>query len=301
MRLTAVRFAILSSALAMAAGFAQAQEVGILAPRQHRPVSIRRVHDDQTAVDSTNWSGYAVTGPASSVTYAAGSWVVPASTCPVAGSHQRATPSMLRSGSGSMDGLRTVWSRLARTPTARTESHPITPGYEFYPEPSYYATCSPQQERLGQCTGSGNLTNLNVGDVISASVTYNAGNNSFTLTLTDETSGASFSTAIIPNRKTGTPQRSSAEWIAEAPSSNSGVLPLADFGVANFGQDPGYAGIVGTCFATVSGLGPYPIGSFGANVWSSTMVTNSDVVKATPSALTPDGSSFTVTWYSAGP
>ena len=92
MRLTAVRFAILSSALAMAAGFAQAQEVGILAPRQHRPVSIRRVHDDQTAVDSTNWSGYAVTGPASSVTYAAGSWVVPASTCPVAGSHQRATP-----------------------------------------------------------------------------------------------------------------------------------------------------------------------------------------------------------------
>jgi len=57
---------LLGSAVAMAAvlasGLAQAQETDMIAPHQHAPASIVRIHDGGTA-DSTNWSGYAVTGP----------------------------------------------------------------------------------------------------------------------------------------------------------------------------------------------------------------------------------------------
>jgi hypothetical protein len=162
--------------------------------------------------------------------------------------------------------------------------------YEFYPEPSYYA---------------GTLTNLTPGHKMSAAVSYNAAKNQFTATIADETEPSlSFSTTFSPNRATGTPSRSSAEWIAEAPSDSRGVLPLADFGTVYLGQD--YISLPvadpDTCYATIGGVAG-PIGSFSAaNVWSSTMVNErTDVPMATPSALTKDGSSFLVTWYSVGP
>jgi len=302
MRLTRIEVSrlatIASSALVIAGGLAQAQDAMIPAPHQHRPISVRRVHDDQTSVDSTNWSGYAVTGAASSVTLAAGSWVVPTATCPV-GTRRHAAPAEYASFWVGIDG----WSsdsveQLGTDSDCSNGTPSYYAWYEFYPEPSYYASCSARQERLGQCTGSGNLTSLHPGDVMSASVSYTS-NGSFTLAITDETSKASFSVVVTPNSRTGTPQRSSAEWIAEAPSSSSGILPLADFGTVGFGYDS--TRIIGTCSATVGGLGPYPIGSFGTNVWSSTMVTNSDVVKAAPSVLSSDLSSFSVTWANAGP
>ena len=55
-----------------------------------------------------------------------------------------------------------------------------------------------------------------------------------------------------------------------------------------------------TGYAVVSGVSG-PIGHF-KNVWAITMVNNAGTkVKAKPSALTPDETSFTVTWKSAGP
>jgi len=293
---------VATSTLLVAMGLAQAQDAGILAPHQHRPISVRRVHDDQSAVDSLNWSGYAVTGPASSVTYAAGSWIVPASTCPVGTSHHRATPEYASFWVG-IDG----WSsnsveQLGTDSDCSNGTPSYYAWYELYPQPSYYAVCTAQQERKGTCTQVGNLTSLNPGDVMSASVSYNTSTKAFTLAITDINSGASFSITLTAN---GTPQRSSAEWIAEAPSSGSGILPLADFGTVNFGQDS--TAIPGTCVATVSGAGTGVIESFapdsayGINVWSSTMVTESDVVKAQPSGLSNDGSSFSVVWKSAGP
>ncbi|HUJ51290.1 MAG TPA: G1 family glutamic endopeptidase [Bryobacteraceae bacterium] len=290
---------IASSALVIAGGLAQAQDAMIPAPHQHRPISVRRVHDYQTSVDSTNWSGYAVTGAASSVTLAAGSWIVPAATCP-AGTGRRRAPAEYASFWVGIDGWNSNSVEQLGTDSDCSNGIPsYYAWYEFYPEPSYYANCTARQQRLGQCTGSGNLTSLHPGDVMSASVSYNS-NGSFTLAITDETSRASFSVVVTPNAQTGTPQRSSAEWIAEAPSSSSGILPLADFGTVKLGDDS--TGVPMTCWATVGGLGPYPIASFGSNnVWMSTMVTNSDVVKALPSSLSPDGSSFSVAWKSAGP
>jgi len=89
---------------------------------------------------------------------------------------------------------------------------------------------------------------------------------------------------------------SSAEWIVEAPWS-SGVLPLANFGVANFGQ--GNTGVLGTCYATISGTNG-AIGSF-ANAVKIDMVTSSGALKAQASSLSSDGSSFSDGFISPGP
>src|SRR5207245_2181338 len=67
------------------------------------------------------------------------------------------------------------------------------------------------------------------GDVIAASVSY-TGSDNFHLVISNTTAGQSFS---IDKLASGV-QRSSAEWIAEAPSSISGVLPLTNFGTVNF-------------------------------------------------------------------
>ena len=91
---------------------------------------------------------------------------------------------------------------------------------------------------------------------------------------------------------------SSAEWIVEAPW-NSGVLPLANFGLAEFGQR--YTRQTGTCYATVSGK-TGAIGSFNpASVIQIDMVTSSGATKANTSLLSKDGSSFTDAWYSLEP
>src|SRR5439155_1716653 len=65
-------------------------------------------------------------------------------------------------------------------------------------------------------------------------------NGRFTVTITHPTPRVSFSTSA----KVHSDQRASAEWIAEAPSSRGGVLPLADFGPVSFTADT----------ATVSGV-----------------------------------------------
>jgi hypothetical protein len=70
-------------------------------------------------------------------------------------------------------------------------------------------------------------------------------------------------------------------------------LPLANFGTVYFGGD--YTGFTTTCYATVSGA-TGSIKSFGTAVQTITMVTNSGVTKASPSSLSTDGTSFTVTW-----
>ena len=65
---------------------------------------------------------------------------------------------------------------------------------------------------------------VNAGDTISASVQYTDG--SFVLTLQDNNWPTDFSITETPGY---TPQRNSAEWIIEAPSTVRGILPLADF------------------------------------------------------------------------
>jgi peptidase A4-like protein len=147
--------------------------------------------------------------------------------------------------------------------------------YEFYPHFAYYVP---------------NMRTINAGDVMSAEVRYSGG--MFTVTITDVTTGATYS----KSQKMANAQRSSAEWIIEAPYSG-GVLPLSDFGTVSFGQDS--TKVADTCYATLGG-NTLPIGSWGTTD-EITMVTSSGATKAQPSALSTDKSSFTETWVSAGP
>ncbi len=119
------------------------------------------------------------------------------------------------------------------------------------------------------------------GDQISASVVRAGGN--YTLTVTDSTHPAnSFSTTQACSGCANT----SAEWIAEAPSSSTGVLPLANFGTwTETNSTVNQNGVNGV------------ISSFADN--EITMVNSAGQVKAQPSALNAAGNSFSVAWKRA--
>ena len=221
--------------------------------------------------DSLNWSGYAISAaPGTIVTDVKGSWIVPSivGACGSVDQHSSFWVGIDGLVSSTVEQLGTESACIKGTAT-------YFAWYEFYPQVPH---------RIQAIRAS-------PGDTIYAEVRYSAGQ--FNLTMVDWTTGKSFT-------KLGSvksPQLSSAEWIAEAPSSRTGIVPLADFGSVKFGQD--LPGVSGTCYATVSGVAG-PIGSFGSRVFQITMVAPDFTVKAQPSTLTTDLSSFTVVWKWAG-
>jgi hypothetical protein len=131
---------------------------------------------------------------------------------------------------------------------------------------------------------------IHPGDVITASVTWApatpATDNSpaiqegFTLTLVNATTNKKFATFQPTDKLSVPPERSSVEVIAEAPSLGDGsVLPLADFGLAKF-RDCAFEG--------------QPIAAFD---WSRINMVSWDTnaTEAAASALSPDGTAFSVT------
>jgi hypothetical protein len=195
---------------------------------------------------SSNWAGYAATGgPFTSIS---ASWVQPAVSCGSATTYSSFWVGLDGDGSNSVEqtgteadcsGGRAVYSSW----------------YEMYPKyPVTYANT------------------VHAGDHFTASVTSN-GSGSFTMKISDVTAGWSKSTT-----KSYTPaQRYSAEVIAEAPSSSTGVLPLSNFGTVNF---------------TSSLADGQAIGNYGPDAIN--MVSGS-TTKATTSALS-GGSAFSVTF-----
>jgi Peptidase A4 family len=254
-------------------GPSPAQVPAVTSGHRHDPIIIRERHGKN--VTSTNWSGYAVTGANDSVTHVKGSWIVPKVDCGT-------TPSAYSSFWIGIDGYSSNTVEQIGTDSDCVNGAATNyVWYEFYPHPSYTVNKFP----------------ISPGDPISADITYSPKGGQFTVTLTDERTGQSFSISTkMPNAKA-----SSAEWIVEAPWSG-GVLPLADFGTAYFGDD--YTGVDLTCFATVGGAAQ-PIGWFNTkfpnNVFQISMVDNNGVPKATVSPLTtPSQNSFTDTWMSPG-
>jgi hypothetical protein len=233
----------------------------------HAPIKIRERHGSQ--VTSENWSGYAVTGSTGSVTDAKGSWIVPmVQSCGSTASYSSFWVGIDGYSSNTVEQIGTDSDCVNGWPSYYA-------WFEFYPHLSYTVNSVP----------------VKPGDVISAQVSSDA-NGRFTVTLTDITTGGSFSTsAKMPSAK-----RSSAEWITEAPSSG-GITPLADFSVAYYGNQ--YTGVAHTCFTKV-GSTTGAIGSFGSNVFEIQMVDNAGAPEATPSSLSGKGSSFSVAWQSSG-
>ena len=247
-------------------------DTAVVSPRQHAPRRVypgrpARVIDNVTVSDSTNWSGYAVTG--TSFTSAKASWTVPTVNC-------TKTPNTYAAFWVGLDGWTS--STVEQTGTdsdcdGKTASYYAW--YEFYPAASV---------EISSIT-------VSPGNHMSASVTYSG--SEFTISITNETTGKTYS----KSGKVSGAKRSSAEWIAEAPccTNRGGILPLADFGTVDFGDD--YTGVSGTNDATdstVSGA----IGAFGSAINEAIMVSSSGANEAVPSGLSSDGTSFTVTWDS---
>jgi len=230
-----------------------------LAPRQHAPIRNLVEHGDGTA-SSTNWSGFAVTG--SSFIGVKGTWIVPTVTC--------GTGDQYAAFWVGLDGYSSSTVEQTGTDSDCDGGEPnYYAWYEFYPYPSF------------------EITSLKIapGDRMGAKVVYNG--SEFTIAIADLTTGQYFTkSATVPGA-----ERSSAEWIAEAPccTAGGGILPLADFGTVLFGGDN--TGRAGTCSAEDSStMGP--IGSFPA-IKEITMAKDG-IKESIPSALSSDGTSFSL-------
>jgi Peptidase A4 family len=158
-------------------------------------------------INSTNWSGYAVSGSDGAFRSVSASWTVPAVTCTSGDRYASFWVGLDGYGSHSRSVEQTGTDSDCAGTTARYNGW-----YEMYPAaPVYFRT------------------KVSPGDHISASVTFH-GADTYTLVLRDSTRGW---THTVTKNEPG-PDRSSAEVITEAPSSVSGVLPLADFGAVRF-------------------------------------------------------------------
>ncbi len=225
---------------------------------------------------SVNWAGYAVdTAQAGAVTDVKGSWTVPkVLNCPKGKSQY----SSFWTGIDG-DTSNTV-EQIGTDSDCRNGKPNYYSWYEFYPNPGYYTPVSVQP-----------------GDNISAEVSYNSATQLFTVSITNQRTGQQFSTSSSVSGA----QRNSAEWIAEAPSNMGGILPLANFGTAYFGSD--YTNFASTNYGTISGT-TGSINSLGTvgTINPITMYSiYSTAVKAQPSNLSTDGTSFSVQWKSTGP
>jgi hypothetical protein len=187
---------------------------------------------------STNWSGYDVTG--SNATDAKGSWTQPAASCSP-GENSWSSPWVGLDGdtSNSVEQIGTDTDCNSGAPTYYA-------WYEMYPK---------------------KLVTINIrvqaGDKFSAEAKY-AGNGSFVLTLTNTSSGQTFSTTQNLKRA----NLASAEWIMEGPSSGS----LTNFGTVSFSSASGTINGVTGNIGSLSPLTPI------------TMVTSGGVARATPAS-----------------
>jgi hypothetical protein len=219
---------------------------------------------------STNWSGYAVqTNSGTVVNSVSGSWIVPA----VSG-----TGTAYSSAWVGIDGYSSSSVEQIGTDSDLSGGHPsYYAWYEMYPGAMVETSLA-----------------VHAGNSISASVVY-AGSNKFTLTLKDTTTGKSFTTTQTMKGA----QRSSAEWIEEAPSSNSGVLPLADFNSITFSN---CSANIGPASGSTSGTSE-PIDNPWANttLYSINMVTSRGATQDTTGSLTDSEavSQFTVTYQTS--
>jgi hypothetical protein len=266
--------------------------------RRHRPADIHRVRD-QTTSESYNWSGYAISGAKGSVTDVKGSWVVPTVTC-----------ANTRNGYASfwvgIDGWNSSTVEQIGTDSdcvnllgTTTNTPTYYAWFEFYPNGAYLIG---NYNRSGACISGCVFP----GDKISAEVIASGsspkgirGGQAFTVTITDETRGWSFTTtSTVPNA-----QQSSAEWIAETPygcRTASGYCQLSDFGSVYYGQ--GYTGVGDTAYATMNGV-TKALGSFNSSVQEAVMVNypSGTTTMAQPSYLDSTGTNFDVQWWNAGP
>jgi Peptidase A4 family len=244
-----------------------------------------RTGNTQQAV-SANWAGYIVQSKAGqSFSSVSGSWTEPPVT------------------SGAGDGYSSFWVGLGgASPDSNALEQIGTSADVADGEPEYSAW----YELIPEPETKLDLT-VHPGDRLSARVTVNG--TDVNMALTDQTTGQSVTKALTMRD----PDTSSAEWIAEAPSTEtaggeSQILPLADFGKVTFTDASASAGghtgsisdpnwttqetqlnpSAGSGFIGGGSLTPGPVGQTPGSGGAST------------SDLSADGTTFSVS-YSANP
>ncbi len=245
---------------------------------------------------SQNWSGYVVGANGSGGTYSSvsGSWVQPTATCP-AGSQTYSAfwvglggsgsgPSTSTSGSGAVPSASSGQTEALEQ--AGTEADCSANGAASYFAWYELVPAAPVRVSLA----------VHPGDHISSRVGVSG--NTVTVQLSNQTTGQSTTRTLTMNN----PDTSSAEWIAEAPSScdqtgSCQPLPLTDFGTVTFtGASATAAGHTGTISDSNWSAAAVQLsaGAGGAGQFASDQGSSS--AGATPSSLSSDGSSFSVAY-----
>jgi hypothetical protein len=210
-----------------------------------------------TDVTSTNWAGYADTG--SSFSKVSASWTEPSATC-----------------SGTSEQLAAFWVGIDGFSSSSVEQDGTIiecdrgqlfqfTWWEMYPTNAI------------QVVGE----TLAAGDKITSTVTRSG--TSYTLTVTDATHTAN---SFTKTETCSNCANTSAEWIAEAPSSGSSIVPLANFG-----------SWTASSASVTEGSTAGTISSFTDD--QLTMIDSSNRTKAATGALSSGGNSFPVTWERA--
>jgi peptidase A4-like protein len=245
---------------------------------------------DVQQATSANWSGYAVGSPSASQKFSSvsGSWVQPTAKCDetqggsysafwigLGGSGQTQNPALEQDGTEvdcNADGSASYFAWYELVPAA-----PVKVDLAIHP-----------------------------GDRISSKVSVSG--QQVTMYLSDQTTGQSVTKTLdMPNQA----DTSSAEWIAEAPSqcaqgvSSCTPLPLTDFGTVQFSgasatTTDGHTGTISDPEWNAAAVSLSPGASDDGGFTSQFASTSSDsTAGATPSALSSDGSSFSVAWSDA--
>ncbi len=244
---------------------------------------------DVQQASSGNWSGYVAGGSSTSSAIrfksVSGSWVAPTATC---------TSS---AGGGSPGTYSAFWVGLGGAgQTQALEQAGTEVNCSASGQASYYAwyelvPAAPVRTDLA----------VHPGDHISTRVTVEG--TAVDVSVSNQTTGQSFSKQLTMSN----PDVSSAEWIAEAPSSCDGSgsctpLPLTNFGTVNFTSSSatttdGHTGSISDSSWSTAAVSLTPGASSGFQ--GVDLASGQSSGSATPSSLSSDGSAFSVA-YSAG-
>jgi hypothetical protein len=231
---------------------------------------------------SSNWSGYAVTG--TTFKTVSGTWVEPTASCTTAST---TTASAFWVGLG---GDSNTSNALEQTGTEAdclaNGTVRYTAWYELVPKASVKVALK-----------------VSAGDKVTGSVSVSG--TSVTLKLTNLTTHKSFTKTLAMSA----PDVSSAEWIAEAPSTvtpgGTSVLPLTDFGTVKFSNatavsTSGHTGTISDSAWTASGieLESRTGGGPGGNPFRPYAAYDGGTTAAIPTVLSSSGSAFSVRFRS---
>jgi hypothetical protein len=232
---------------------------------------------------SQNWSGYVAGGSSTATQFSsvAGSWVQPSASC-TAGNGYSAFWVGLGGSSNQSQSLEQVGTQADCTGNGQAS---------YY---AWYELVPAGQVRLDLA--------IHPGDHISARVTVNG--TTVAVSLSDQTTGAS----VTKNLQMSSPDTSSAEWIAEAPSTcdqagNCQALPLANFGTVSFTNASatanGHSGPISDPNWTVQAV-QLSGAADSAGYGPTGIAYSQSSAGAQPSSLSTDGGSFSVSWQGTG-